>query len=128
MGKNIDDLIRALPAARRRKVERRAEELIAEEMTLQQLRQARKRTQVELAKALGIAQKQISKIEERTDMHLSTLRRQVEAMGGTLELVARFPDRAPVMLSGLETVHDRATKRRPQGQGSGKVAKSKLRA
>ena len=124
MAKNIDDIIRALPAARRRKIERRAEELISEEMTLQQLRQAQKKTQVELARTLGIAQKQISKIEDRTDMHLSTLRRQVEAMGGTLELVARFPNRAPVTLAGLDTVSVRKAK----NQSSGKVVKSRMRA
>ena len=128
MAKNLDDMIRSLPAARRRKIERRTEELIAEEMTLQQLRQAQKRTQVELAKVLGIAQKQISKIEERTDMHISTLRRQVEAMGGTLELVARFPDRAPVMLTGLETGERAEGKRTSQGLRTGRSSRSRMRA
>ncbi|WP_245631990.1 XRE family transcriptional regulator [Edaphobacter aggregans] len=72
-------------------------------MTLQELRRARKKTQAELANSLGIAQKQISKLEERTDMHISTLRRTVEAMGGRLTLVAEFPDRQPVSLSGITT-------------------------
>jgi len=128
MAKNLDDIIKALPAARRRKIERRTEELLAEEMTLQQLRQAQKRTQVELAKTLGIAQKQISKIEERTDMHISTLRRQVEAMGGTLELVARFPDRAPVMLTGLETGQQSSARHGAQSLKAGKAVRSRMRA
>jgi transcriptional regulator with XRE-family HTH domain len=85
-------------------VEMRAAVLIAEEMTLQELRQARKLTQVRMAKNLGIAQKQISEIEKRTDMHISTLRRAVEAMGGSLSLVAQFPDRAPVALAGITTI------------------------
>jgi transcriptional regulator with XRE-family HTH domain len=79
-------------------------------MTLQELRQARKLTQVRMAKSLGIAQKQISDIEKRTDMHISTLRRAVEAMGGSLSLVAQFPDRAPVALAGMAAL---GTARRP---------------
>ena len=104
MARNVDDVIKKLSPARRKKVETRAAVLIAEEMTLQELRQARKLTQVRMAKNLGIAQKQISEIEKRTDMHISTLRRAVEAMGGSLSLVAQFPDRAPVALTGITTM------------------------
>ncbi len=102
MARNINDVIKSLPAARRRAIEKRAAELIAEEMTLQELRRAREITQVKMAKKLGIAQKQISEIEKRTDMHISTLRRSIEAMGGTLALVAEFPDRKPVKLTGIK--------------------------
>jgi DNA-binding XRE family transcriptional regulator len=98
---NINDIIKSLPAARRRAIKKRAAELIAEEMTLRELRRAREMTQVKMAKKLGIAQKQISEIEKRTDMHISTLRRSIEAMGGSLSLVVEFPDRAPVVLSGI---------------------------
>ena len=101
MARNVNDIIKSLPASRRRKIEKRASALIAEEMTLQELRQARALTQVRMAKSLGVAQKQISEIEKRTDMHISTLRRSIEAMGGTLSLVAEFPDREPVMLAGI---------------------------
>ena len=59
MAKNVDDVIKKLSPARRKKVEARTAVLIAEEMTLQELRQARKLTQVRMAKNLGIAQKQI---------------------------------------------------------------------
>ncbi len=98
----IEDIIKSLPAARRRAIAKRAAELIAEEMTLQELRRAREMTQVKMAKKLGITQKQISEIERRTDMHISTLRRAIEALGGTLALVAEFPDRKPVKLSGIK--------------------------
>jgi DNA-binding XRE family transcriptional regulator len=101
MARNVDDIINALPAARRRKIEKRAAALIAEEMTLQELRRARAMTQVKMAKRLGVAQKQISEIEKRTDMHISTLRRSIEALGGKLSLIAQFPDREPVVLSGI---------------------------
>jgi len=101
MARNVNDVIRSLPASRRRKIEKRAVTLIAEELTLQELRQARAMTQVRMAKNLGVAQKQISEIEKRTDMHISTLRRSIEALGGKLSLVAEFPDRDPVVLSGI---------------------------
>lgn len=104
MARNVNDLIKSLPASRRRKIEKRASTLIAEEMTLQELRRARAMTQVRLAKNLGVAQKQISEIEKRTDMHISTLRRSIEAMGGKLSLVAEFPDRKPVVLSGITSL------------------------
>jgi DNA-binding XRE family transcriptional regulator len=101
MPRNVNEIIESLPAARRRKIEKLAKLLIAEEMTLQELRRAREMTQVKMAKRLGVAQKQISEIEKRTDMHISTLRRSIEAMGGKLSLVAQFPDREPVVLAGI---------------------------
>jgi transcriptional regulator with XRE-family HTH domain len=70
-------------------------------MTLQELRQARKLTQVRMAKTLGISQDGVSRLEKRSDLLLSTLRKSVEAMGGNLSLVAEFPDREPVVLSGI---------------------------
>ena len=70
-------------------------------MTLRELRKARKLTQVRLASRLGITQDGVSRLEKRSDLLLSTLRETVEAMGGNLSLVAQFPDRAPVVLSGI---------------------------
>ena len=101
MATNVDDIIGKLSPARRKKVEARAAQLIAEEMTLRELRHARKLTQVRMAKKLGISQDGVSRLEKRSDLLLSTLRKTVEAMGGNLSLVAEFPDRTPVVLSGL---------------------------
>ena len=101
MTTNIDDIIMNLSPERRKKVEARAAQLIAEEMTLQEMRKARKLTQVRMAKLLGISQDGVSRLEKRSDLLLSTLRKTVEAAGGHLSLVAEFPDRAPVVLSGL---------------------------
>jgi transcriptional regulator with XRE-family HTH domain len=75
--------------------------LIAEEMTMRELRKARNMTQIEMAKVLGVKQEQVSRIEKRTDLHLSTLKRSIEAMGGELILMAKFPDGAPVKLTGF---------------------------
>lgn len=104
MARNVKDIIRSLPEKRRRRIAQRARQLVAEEMTLRELRRARAMTQVRLAKRLGVAQKQISAIEKRTDMHISTLRRSIEALGGKLSLVAEFPDQEPVILSGIASL------------------------
>ena len=98
---NVNDKIRKLRPAQRKKVESWAAELIAEEMTLRELRKARKLTQVRMAKALGVTQDSVSRLEKRSDLLLSTLRKTVEAMGGTLSLIAEFPDRPAVVLSGI---------------------------
>lgn len=70
---------------------RKANKMLAE-MPLQELRQARHLSQVQLAESLGTKQAEVSKIEKRTDMYLSTMRRYIEAMGGQLAIVAHFPD------------------------------------
>jgi hypothetical protein len=101
MAVTLKDKMKGLSVERRRKIKARAAHLIAEEMTLQQLRLARKITQVRMAKELGINQNGVSRLEKRSDLLLSTLRKSVEAMGGSLSLVAEFPDRGPVVLSGI---------------------------
>ena len=101
MALDVNDVIAGLDPARRRKVEERAAELIAEEMTLRELRKARQLTQASVAAELGITQDGVSRLEQRSDLLLSTLRKAIEAMGGSLSLVARFPDRPPVELSGI---------------------------
>ena len=97
----LKDKMKELSLAQRKKVEARAAELIAEEMTLRELRHARKLTQVKMAKTLGVTQDSVSRLEKRSDLLLFTLRKTVEAMGGNLSLVAEFPDRAPVVLTGI---------------------------
>jgi DNA-binding transcriptional regulator YiaG len=104
MTRTLADKIRQLPAARRKKVEARAAELVAEEMSLRDLRKAMQRTQVEVAKILNVGQDAISRYEQRSDMLLSTLQGYVQAMGGELDLVVKFPDRKPVKLKSLGEV------------------------
>ena len=99
--KTLQNKLKALPAARRKQIASRTDQLIREEMTMRDLRKARQITQEQLAKILKVKQEQISRIEKRTDMHLSTLRRQIEAMGGELILTAQFKDGTPVRLTGL---------------------------
>jgi DNA-binding transcriptional regulator YiaG len=93
--------MKELKPARRKRVEARAAALIAEEMSLRDLRQALKLTQERIAESLGIGQDGVSRIEQRSDLLISTLRSYIEAMGGHLKLIAEFPNRSPVVLSGL---------------------------
>lgn len=98
MARTLDQVLEGLPARRRGKIERRASELAT---TLKDMREAFAHTQVELAQSLGVGQDTISRIERRSDMLLSTLRHYVEAMGGRLELLARFPNRSPLVIERL---------------------------
>lgn len=63
-----------------------------DEMPLNELRQARGLSQKKLAEVLHVQQPAIAKLEKRTDMYISTLRSHIEAMGGELEVTAKFPD------------------------------------
>jgi DNA-binding XRE family transcriptional regulator len=114
MARTLDQVLTELPAKRRARIERRAVELAT---TLKDLREAFAHTQVELAQSLGVGQDTISRIERRSDMLLSTLRRYVEAMGGRLELVARFPNRSPLLIEQLAT----STPAHPKAHARGKV-------
>ena len=115
MARSLKEVIASLPKEEQEKIEGRARELIAEEMSLQQLRKAVGKTQTAIAKKLKVGQDAVSKLETRSDMYLSTLRGFVRAMGGELELVAKFPDRRPVRLEeiGIVTPQPRKRDRRP---------------
>jgi DNA-binding XRE family transcriptional regulator len=94
MAKKLDDILGALPLSRQESIQAR----VAELATLKDLRLASAQTQAELAATLGVRQDTISRLEQRTDMLLSTLRRYVEGMGGSLDLVVKFPGRPSVVL------------------------------
>lgn len=108
--KNLDRIRKQLSSARRRKIAARAATLIAEERSLQELRHAHKLTQKRMAEVLGIGQDSVSRLEQRSDLLISTLRGYVEALGGRLSLVAEFPDKDPIVLSGLTALADVPTK------------------
>ena len=104
MAINSKDRFARLPEARRKAILAHADLLVAEELTLAELREARQRTQAELAEKLEVQQSAISKLERRTDMYLSTLTGIVEAMGGKLEIIAQFPDRPPVRINQFKAL------------------------
>ncbi len=100
-GRHSFDRLRAGLSAEARAKAASLTDALERELSLTELRRARAMTQHQLAADLHVGQASIAKLERRTDMYLSTLRRFVEAMGGELEIVARFPDQPLVRLRGL---------------------------
>lgn len=100
----LREKLESLQEDERKSVERLAKELIAEEMTLRDLRKARNQTQARVAKELGINQENVSRLEQRSDLLISTLSGYVAAMGGKLSLMAEFPDRPPVAIAGIRAL------------------------
>ena len=88
----------------RAKAEADAKRMIAEELTLRDLRKAHEMTQEKLAAVLGVKQETVSNLEKRSDMLLSTLRDYVAALGGELQLLVTFPDRPPVAIKSFSDV------------------------
>ncbi len=127
--KTLNDKTSEMSETRRLRIEARAAELVAEEMSLRYLRRAHRLTQARVGKALNIGQDGVSRLEQRSDLLISTLRNYVAAMGGDLQLVARFPDRPAVAvteLAGIESKEHREAKpvarrrtRRPSSRTAG---------
>lgn len=91
MARKFSELRAKMSTDSQARADAKARAMLAE-MPLNELRQARGLSQKMLAEVLNVQQPSIAKIEKRTDMYISTLRSHVEAMGGQLEVVARFPD------------------------------------
>lgn len=87
----FSELTRKFSPERKARVARRVAEKNVE-MALHELRQAREQSQEALARALKVGQPAVAKLERRTDMYVSNLRRYIEALGGSLEITARFPE------------------------------------
>ena len=77
-------------------------------MSLRDLRKALRQTQVSVAEKLGINQENVSRLEQRSDLLLSTLSGYVEAMGGKLSLIVQFPDRPPVALTDIAALDEKS--------------------
>jgi transcriptional regulator with XRE-family HTH domain len=101
VAKKFSELRERMSPAAKQRSEREFRRMI-EEMPLNKLRNARNLTQQNLAKALNVNQSEISKIESRADVYVSTLASYVEAMGGKLEIRAVFRDGATVMINQFE--------------------------
>jgi DNA-binding XRE family transcriptional regulator len=108
---NLERIRKELSPSRRKKIDARARVLIAEEKSLRELREAQKLTQASMAKALGIGQDSVSRLEKRSDLLLTTLRSYIEAMGGHLHLIVEFPNRDPVALTSIATMEPRKSRR-----------------
>jgi len=104
---SFETLRKGLSDKQRTNVERKTEAL-RQEMTLTELRQARHLTQESLGETLQVGQTAIAKMEKRADMYVSNLRRFIEAMGGELDIVARFPDGGSVKIANFSEIGERA--------------------
>jgi len=102
-----DEIMARLPQERQDRIRARAAELHAEVEGLKALRLLARRSQEQIAQSLGIKQPSVLKIERQTDLYLSTLRRFVEAAGGTLELRVELPGTGPFTLTGLGDIDTR---------------------
>jgi len=102
MKKNLNHYLQNLSPESRKNIDNRAAEILAEEMGLQELRKGLQYSQKTLAEKLHVAQGEISKIEHRTDMLVSTLREYVQQLGGSLEITVHFPDRQPIQITQFE--------------------------
>jgi len=100
-GEHLQKFWNAFSKAEKAEIKKRYKTLRQEYLTLQDLRKARSLTQERMAEMLHIKQENVSRIEKRSDLLLSTLRSYVEAMGGSIKLTVEFPDRPPVALLGF---------------------------
>lgn len=91
MSKSTKEIFEKLPEQRKIKIQAEADKLLKEYKSLQEFRKSLGMTQAELAKEMSISQVTISKLEKRKDMHISTLKKYVEALGGQLEINIKLP-------------------------------------
>ncbi|MFZ4751265.1 MAG: helix-turn-helix domain-containing protein [Phycisphaerales bacterium] len=120
------ELVAAMAPASRKRVDERFNDTMAR-LRLGDIREAVGKTQVELAAELGLGQGSVSKIESAADMYLSTLRRYVEALGGELEVLARFPEGTVVPIASLATPKRAVRKRVVESRTSGAKKKPAAR-
>jgi DNA-binding XRE family transcriptional regulator len=111
-----------LSPEREERISQRAQMLIEEEMTLRELRKVQQLTQESMAKLLGIEQDSVSRMERRTDMLLSTMSSFVTAMGGSLRLIAEFPNRRPVAIRLSDLQESSRPPARPGRRKKGRIA------
>lgn len=91
MKKSFNILKQKLSETAREAADKKTKNML-QEMPLQELRQSYQMSQERLSELLFTKQANVSRIERRTDMYISTLRRYIQAMGGKLDIIARFPD------------------------------------
>jgi hypothetical protein len=98
----FEDMMKELFSPKERATIRRTATAVAKRhLALRELREARNRTQVAVARRLGVKQVNISRLEGREDLRLSTLSKYIDAIGGRLHLIVEFPEQEPVVLSGI---------------------------
>jgi transcriptional regulator with XRE-family HTH domain len=104
MARTHEEMMATLTPERRARIEALAAEQLREIEGLKALRKLAQRSQEQIAQSLGVKQPSVLKIERQTDLYLSTLRRFVEAAGGTLELRVELPGTGAFTLTGIGNV------------------------
>ena len=112
MAKAFDDLVKRVTSKKTQaKAARRAQELLGE-LLLSEVRQLAGKSQQEVAATLGMKQPSLSKLEKQDDMQISTLRKIITALGGELEVLARFP-KGTVKIDQFDPSHHRSRRQGP---------------
>jgi transcriptional regulator with XRE-family HTH domain len=113
MAKSFDELVKRTTTKKTQaKAARRAQELLGE-LLLSEVRQLAGKSQQEVADTLGMKQPSLSKLEKQADMQISTLRKIVKALGGELEVLARFP-KGTVKIDQFDPAHRRSNRQGPE--------------
>jgi DNA-binding XRE family transcriptional regulator len=112
MAKPFKALLEKMPPERRARIQAKTEQLVRD-MPLSELRVARNITQEQLAKALGVKQSAVSRMENRCDMYISTLQTAIKAMGGDLEITAIFADGNRIRIDQFRDI-ERSVTRTPK--------------
>ena len=113
MAKSFDDLVKRTTTKKTQaKAARRAQELLGE-LLLSEVRQLTGKSQQEVAEALGMKQPSLSKLEKQSDMQISTLSKIIQALGGELEVLARFP-KGTVKIDQFDASHRRSRHQGPE--------------
>ncbi|GAB4184226.1 MAG: hypothetical protein Fur006_21640 [Coleofasciculaceae cyanobacterium] len=98
----LSEELNQLTTERQELIEARASQIRLEEITLRQLREKLGLSQSELAERLEVQQPAMSKLERRQNLELNTLRAVVNALGGTIEIIVRIPNKEPILLSDYQ--------------------------
>jgi DNA-binding XRE family transcriptional regulator len=104
--KTLDEVLALETPEAQARIEARHQSLVAEARGLKSLREIAQRSQAEMAGSMGIKQPTVHRIEGQADVMLSTLRRYVEAAGGSLEINVKLPGHPRIRLTGLADLHD----------------------
>jgi predicted DNA-binding protein (UPF0251 family) len=117
----LEEFMQDFTPEERTQVAARTAELVEEELTLRDLRHAQHLTQERMAELMGVEQENVSRLERRADLLLSTLSNYVAAMGGRLRLVAEFPNRHPVAIALADITGQVPAKPRRRGRVGNRV-------
>jgi transcriptional regulator with XRE-family HTH domain len=104
--KTLNEVLAEMEPERRKRVLEEAKRIAREYDALKALRRARSKTQVQVAKELAVTQPYVAKLERKSDLMLSVLRKYVRSVGGELELSVVFPDTGRLVLSGLGAIEE----------------------